>query len=647
MASLDAVANKLATLAAPDPESRRQELLTYLRGRPEFEASGINEDGSLWARFTDERLLLFPIAMVVEPPAGTAMIATGPVAAARIGDRSHQAAITVSEQLASAAGPPAELPASVQARFLSGGDPPGTHTIMPVLQGLVTSRGYRLAANAGIGTIEDLLRVGGDGVFYFAGHGGPGHTRNGTAYAVTTATRISAAGELQYMALWQDGSLAYGFPITSLLRPYSSTVPPNTWPSGQRPEDYYGFTAKFVELHMGDFAESSLVYIAACTSFDPGFRDAFLAKKAGVYFGWTNLVGPLADADASLYLFDRLLGTNDPFVATPEVPDQRPFDYLSVYNDMASEHLLTYAGTKGTAKLEKKAGLPEFGLLAPSIQHMRVDEEQGLLILTGKFGTDPGEVKINGQDLHVDAWGNEEIKAIIDVDGPKSAGDVVVWSKGRKSNTRRLTDWRPTFRLEFVPGGNTLKWEGELRLHFRADVASYREEAGHNPKYRMVPFQIAADSYGELEASGDDGDPNSPTKWEGVASISNRIALGSPNLMDVFGEFDTQFPALRMWIAVLAQQGMESVEVKGGQRTPLFAVWVYPGDGSTLSAPLPNVPAMSVSLDHRFGILGALKRMHTAEALFWSNYSPQYAPLDDLARSPFAFSRLAVPERGR
>lgn len=64
---------------------------------------------------------------------------------------------------------------------------------------------------------------------------------------------------------------------------------------------------------MGTFADGSIVYIAACGSYDPVFRQAFIDENAGVYFGWVNSFVGFDDNRASAYLVDRLLGLNDFF----------------------------------------------------------------------------------------------------------------------------------------------------------------------------------------------------------------------------------------------------------------------------------------------------------------------------------------------
>lgn len=181
-------------------------------------------------------------------------------------------------------------------------------------------------------------------------------------------------------------------------------------------------------------------------------------------------------------------------------------------------------------------------------------------------------------------------------------------------------------------GAGHEKPEGEVRLHFRADVASFRKEAGQASEYRKAIFQVARDSEGELVGSGDNGkpDPNKVT-WSDTARITNRIANPfAPNLIEAMGEFDTDSPALRLFLAVSAPEGMKVTT--SGQTFPLPAVWAY-ADG-----PLSNqkpLPALYIDVDRQFEILGDSRRQaptNPSSFLFWSNVTPRYSPDDRLAR---------------
>ncbi|MCI0435744.1 MAG: hypothetical protein L0271_19195 [Gemmatimonadetes bacterium] len=646
-ATLEAVNARIDVLAGTDANSRRAELLSWLESRREFEDAGTNEDGSLWARFTDGRLLLI-IANRDEFPEPAAAPATGAVGAAASRTPTVLTARALAPQLALAT-PPAELPASTQARVLGGGEPPNgpfMTVFLPALASMLTAGGYQIA-ETGAGTIDALLRVtGDDGVFYFGGHGGWGTNSAGdNVFGVTTATPLSASNDSTYKGLWLDSSLVYTVPLTPGLRPPFQRCPAPCL-------GYYAFTAKFVEKHMGRFSDGSVIYIGACSSFDAEFRQAFINKNAAVYFGWTAPFQANVDSEATLYLFDRLLGLNDPGVPQ-ENPKQRPFDYVSVHNDMArpARGLTTSAG----ARLDYRPGNTESGLLAPSIKNMHVDEDSSLLVITGKFGSDPrssggGEVSINGSStnqLQIKSWDKEQIVAQIPLSGPNSAGDVVVWNRGRRSNTRRLSQWRgflpappisspaaPSgapwdFNLQFITGDGTRKWEGGVDLHFRVDLSSYRDAAGEPPRFRTIPFQIARDSHGELEASGTSSD--GAEVWSGIARITTRLAdPTAKNVVDGVGEIDTTSPFMRLALYITVLDGM--IGTNPGFTYMIPAVW---GSNDGPLSPLKPLPSLYLPLDTDFGIIGDQRRQvptGPSSILYWSDIKPRYIPADTLAR---------------
>src|SRR5512143_2613677 len=117
-AALEAVSAKIDALTGADADSRRAELLAYLESREEFEASGTNTDGSLWARFTDGRLFL-----ILANDDDLAGLPAAPLAGAVPASQSGPLAVRQPARLIRAPGPPAELPVSTQAHVLGGGEP--------------------------------------------------------------------------------------------------------------------------------------------------------------------------------------------------------------------------------------------------------------------------------------------------------------------------------------------------------------------------------------------------------------------------------------------------------------------------------------------------------------------------------------------
>src|SRR5262249_18827291 len=131
-----------------------------------------------------------------------------------------------------------------------------------------------------------------------------------------------------------------------------------------------------------------------------------------------------------------------------------------------------------TFGLFAKAGGGEFGLLAPTIQTLDVDEYRGRLFLNGEFGTDSTSnaqfVSCGNQDLHIIKWEKDKIECDLPID---AYGDVVVTVGIRKSNVRQLTRWDLTINFkETREGYPSLKITGPIMLRFRADIGEYRKK---------------------------------------------------------------------------------------------------------------------------------------------------------------------------
>jgi len=78
-------------------------------------------------------------------------------------------------------------------------------------------------------------------------------------------------------------------------------------------EAHYGITSKFVTWYWHDFAQNAVVFVDACGgggAFAAPFRNAIIAKKASVYFGWTKPVFSDAASLVAKFMFDRLMGAN-------------------------------------------------------------------------------------------------------------------------------------------------------------------------------------------------------------------------------------------------------------------------------------------------------------------------------------------------
>jgi hypothetical protein len=606
VSALDDIVDVANALTAPTVDGRRQELIDYLRSRPEIEDAGADIDGSVWAIFTDGR----PLTIVANQELDA-----------------DPAALNKRLSVLPSAGPD-EVPRGLNARVLLGGWKDTGHAVNKELEDMLAKRNYTIVSGDGIATVDALKGVQGDAVFYFRGHGGFLHFKDGTSeYSLVTATKVSLLSEIRYKADLDSHRLGY-----------TASVPMNYLPALILKGAHYAMGTKFVEKYLS-FEKDSFVWISACFSFggSAGFRRAFHNKGAGVYFGWTGSFKDGVDNNASQYAFDRLLGLNE---YLPEAIKQRPFDYVSVKKDLAREgYDFDRAPTGGIPPVLTYEPGPNgpSGLLAPSIQYMDVNEQNGTLILTGQFGSEEPDVEINGSPMSLRTWGPKQIVADLEDSGPRSAGYVVVKSRGRQSNTRVLTQWRPVFNIQFLEGSGSppLKWEGPIKLHFRADIASYRDESGEDPKYRMVPFHAARDSDGDITASGSRPSGGTTTTWFGTSHVVNMLLSPSAaNVLGMQGEVDTENAQMNMFFFVSVTNGMWIRNTPPGPPSDVAIPYVWAYGEVFLSN--PPLPAMRLNIDDDFNILSDQRRAvplpDPSAVLFWATADAKFFRPDTAGR---------------
>lgn len=243
-------------------------------------------------------------------------------------------------------------------------------------------------------------------------------------------------------------------------------------------EQYITISYPFIEKHWR-FSDNSFVFINGCHAFDGEDKDSLwhiLLNKcnASVMAGWTH--GNVSNcASTNLYLFDRLLGSNFP-MAQQEYPPQRPFDLDSVFKKLdtpigsskMTEVLVNLEdGKQGHSLLRiKRSGKGDFGILAPSIKEVTIDEDEKRLSISGYFGEDQEKLRIFLREtMEKQACGGEvelfreksedpnEIKCSgLKDSGPGSAGYLVVaadYGNGIlvESNPVPITAW--TGNLDF------------------------------------------------------------------------------------------------------------------------------------------------------------------------------------------------------
>lgn len=572
--AIDAVEDRARELGQRElsREEFNEALAAWFGSRAEFEAAGVDEESSsVWARFTDGRLLVIANNRDPGAPSEAARDSTLPAPVSTVAPSATNLAARTEQGRASpwaspwaspsprtmpspfrgsttpllqaaAGGQATELPESKKARILHsfGSDFEQVQAPVDDLAGWLEDAGYEIdRGKEGDASVEVLRNVSGDGVFYLNTHGGTGETRTGQKVYIIQSSTLKNK-ELEKSDIYQEdldnGRLVYmtakngGKILGGLI---------DDW------DTRYAITYHFVEKYMS-FGKNGLVFMNACFSGNPhsdisSFSFAMHKKGAGVYVGWTKSVGPDAAFTGARYMFDRLLGGNR---YKPEDPAQRPFDWSLVLEDMNKKGLTVDRGT-GAELVAKPASLnaPAMGVLAPSIYAVSnlfdVDEGRAQLGISGIFGMDPGpagQVTISGPGgevaLAVISWEPTFILADLPSTGPGSAGDVVVTVRGHKSNPRQLLRWQGPVTYTYLDGGTlTLRLDMELDVRLDPDLA--RKKPGEAPEPHPLAFQHAlvdGPPLGTWNASGQFvdsyGDCTATTTWSGSGSLDSDIAAG-------------------------------------------------------------------------------------------------------------------------
>ena len=248
----------------------------------------------------------------------------------------------------------------------------------------------------------------------------------------------------------------------------------------------FAFSPAFLTAHL-QFNPGAVVSFAACFGANPLIKtdvgNTLHAAGVGRYYGWTKAVGINDDYESLSFLFDRLLGEQNPSVtgldaiATQRVPAQRPFPLDKIYPAMNSESrnspmygaksepfgssdvgFAPNAAVPPTADgtlarfdfadfgAEGVAGAPiVYGL--PSISNVTIKEQASSATLTiaGSFPAGQGSVQMTDtagpHDIAVTAWQPTQITATLPASGP-AYGQVQVFSDtGVASNAVPITQW--------------------------------------------------------------------------------------------------------------------------------------------------------------------------------------------------------------
>jgi hypothetical protein len=518
-AALDAIAAQYDALPQTSATEDANALLAFIRTRSEFSVSGIARDNSVWARFTDGRPLVITLNDFSLKP--------GSKQASRY---------VLPRRSRSLSGEPKELPASNRVYLVNTremGDTAVEQTFNQLENSYLPPNSYLPIVIEG--TIEHLKVIQNAGVLYNIGHAGLGYKGvprddPGTPqYIFGTLTRRAPGSDATYAAELNDGEVGYLLEPTLKDRLTGAPLSRYTLASG------YFITDVFVAKYW-TFSANSLFISDNCDGSGDeaqSFIQACFNKGLSVYLSWDNAVVNADANESALFLFDRMLGNNDPNPARqPEKPIQRPFDYWSVLDQMAklkrtgsgagagttlttsfTSDSLAYGFLKGgTAHLKdfqnQADGQGNYGILNPTIASAQLNEPKHQLILNGLFGSDPKTdshaVLVGGMDMtRQTTWmPTQLIINALPTSGPGSAGDVSVNVRGHLSNVVQITEWRGKFTVTQRRNGGE-RIVTTYNAHLRAVLNSLRSAPGPAPTGGgQVGIQGATDTTCSYDASG-------------------------------------------------------------------------------------------------------------------------------------------------
>jgi hypothetical protein len=586
-----------------NPSGVRAAVLKFFSTAPEFKSAGMSSDSSVYAVFTDGRIMIFSDNMRYD---GT--VAIPPLSKASPGATNSFGKVD------------SKLPASADAYLIDTSEPAGipnpdnsyvmqsTRWLNTQLLNVVKKSGY--IPHQVPGTIKNLKSVKNAGLFHMASHGGWADPKDGSAqmYSIMTTDQQSTERDTTDLKADLDARLLTYFTANNI----DAKGNPNIYMN-------YGITPAFIAANM-TFSDNSLVVMTACTSYNPAMLSAFSNAHASVYIGWDNVVLSNVSDPAAAFIFDRCLGTS---LVTPKpVPPQRPFAWGLVLDDLSYRgYTVSRGSVVANLKYSQLGG--DLTVLLPSIMVTSFTQYPTELRynLQGEFTSTPGTVLLDGVALNLTkAWKDGSLETTL----PTHGGNIQVTVNGALSNVVQLSEYRGHFTYT-DQGNGTLQKKVVADINFLADIHKYRVVSGANQFYkdeaafngpRLVA--VLSTSHASYEASGS----YQGTSWGGAGTINNWSSLTSSNLpQGTFNVFlgDEGGTAL-IELITLANYTVTS---GGVSTTQIFGV----GDGGTAT--------FNASVGTGYVLKGNRVTKTTTGHTYtieWGDISPLYPPLANAAR---------------
>lgn len=518
IASIDAA---LADLSPDDLDAAQSAIFDLLRGDSAIARVGKNDDGSVWARFTDGRPLVVALNHPIDEAVLNEVLAQPPESPRVAPPR--PARFSPKDRQRSGGIATVSLPDGTDAFLFSTFDASvRADNHLTTLDGWLNEGGYTVVnrGRQSRGTIENLRLVRDAAVLYINGPGAVGYVEQADTgqpetpvYALATATLRAEDGstDAQYAQELEDGEVGYIATPTRVLLVNQQVR------FGRSSFRHYFVTYRFAESWWS-FAVGAQVYIDADSSaaFE-GFQQACFRRGAGSYIGWSSAIRTEDAIESAQYYFSRALGGIEGYgsaVVAKEVPNQRPFDLTTLIGtDMQQRRRTTphaiplqqpttlaesfqlsnlIDGSPGrVAELSASisGSVSQSPLLRPSISRLEISDdpdnlllgEPGTLAIGGSFGVENSAeiatVTVGGAMAEVRDAADGFILCLIP---PDAAGAVEVVINGHKSNRRTLSVWMGNATVGSTDSTGVSR-DLNLNVLLRGDVQNYRSMPGQPP----------------------------------------------------------------------------------------------------------------------------------------------------------------------
>jgi hypothetical protein len=466
------------------------QIATFIKNWPEFESSGRDDKGGVWAKSAEAELVMFPFVPEYAPESGsTASVAvnspgpstSGPtLMGQRATARKRSAAPTGSTETYTLHGPPK----SKKAYLINALHSSDRGANIGLLERYLKGHGYD--PHVVQPTLEQLEKLADAGIVYIMSHA-MDVKREGAGLHIMTDEYVGALDD-EGLDRWAN---------ILMTRPQNEV---GLFFDGNDKNNYIAISPDFIKNHWsGLFAENGLFWLDGCEGDELRFQQiVFDAAKARFLMCWQGGANVPACKAAVAYFFDRALGVNE---IEKKDPPNRPFDYQSIYHVMI-DHVPSLVVADFTDPLTGKhtAGRLEFlatwtpvldfssGILLPSIYWFSVSEDDKELVLKGLFGVEGTGAKISiaGTPLTIKSWLETEVHCEL----PSASGKVLVELDGRQSNPRWLTEWSGDFTYSDLqtwkeprPAAGQIGLTVSFHLHFRGDILQTRAKPELTPSH--------------------------------------------------------------------------------------------------------------------------------------------------------------------